>query len=187
MQPCITAQHHHCLSSPLVHRAPQVSDSEYFASLPVWAQRVQHAKEMVAAGNADEIACRHVAFRVAFAGMTHCCTSKTHREQGLAQPGGGADVMAQRTLMSGPLPCHTPHPNACLPANLPADLPACLSVFCLTSFLRVVEWDGAPLSARRLLSLCCPRGDDDMFSTYLELQELQVAGRLYAFKPNMKI
>lgn len=39
---------------------------------------------------------------------------------------------------------------------------------------RVREWDSAALTARRFLSLYCAGGDDDMFSTDLTLQQLQV-------------
>jgi hypothetical protein len=42
------------------------------------------------------------------------------------------------------------------------------------SCCRVMEWDGAAMTARRLVSLCCKGGDDDMFSTDLTLEELKV-------------
>jgi hypothetical protein len=38
----------------------------------------------------------------------------------------------------------------------------------------MVEWDGAAVTARRLVSLCCKGGDDDMFSTDLALDDLKV-------------
>jgi len=39
---------------------------------------------------------------------------------------------------------------------------------------RVMEWDGAAVTAQRLVSLCCKEGDDDMFSTDLSMDQLQV-------------
>jgi hypothetical protein len=41
----------------------------------------------------------------------------------------------------------------------------------------VVEWDGAAVTARRLVSLCCKGGDDDMFSTDLALDDLKVPNK----------
>jgi hypothetical protein len=39
---------------------------------------------------------------------------------------------------------------------------------------RATDWDGAAVTAARLVSLCCAGGDDDMFSTDLSLEELRV-------------
>eukprot|EP00878_Enallax_costatus_P007375 GHUV01007724.1.p1 GENE.GHUV01007724.1~~GHUV01007724.1.p1 ORF type:complete len:336 (+),score=52.69 GHUV01007724.1:260-1267(+) len=38
---------------------------------------------------------------------------------------------------------------------------------------RASEWDGAAVTARRLVSLACKGGDDDMFSTDLTLEQLR--------------
>lgn len=37
-----------------------------------------------------------------------------------------------------------------------------------------MDWDGAAVTARRLVDLCCEGGDDDMFSTDLTTKQLQV-------------
>lgn len=39
---------------------------------------------------------------------------------------------------------------------------------------RAYDWDGAAVTARRLVSLACVCGDDDMFSTDLTLDQLKV-------------
>jgi hypothetical protein len=47
---------------------------------------------------------------------------------------------------------------------------------------RVMEWDGAAVTAQRLVDLCCQGGDDDMFSTDLSKEQLQVRADCVALR-----
>lgn len=147
----------------------QVSDREYLSMFPAWQDKVAAAQQLVQEGRGEDVVYRCVSFE----------------KEGRASLTWGRFIVPQGLVLNHAAvatPCGAPLHMLSFAFLLQLTTACCtLPSICVVWRLcphscRVTEWDGAAVTARRLVSLCCKGGDDDMFSTDLSLQELQVGG-----------